>query len=76
MKLIIQDNIGNISVLNEIAISTNEMKKVAELLESFGIDIDAVQRRMRQMHCTCHRNFEGALIKIDPNCPFVQIAHD
>lgn len=74
MKLIIQDNIGSMSV-GEVAISTDEMKELVSWLESRGCNIGATQQSVQRMRCTCRRNFEGALIKVNPNCPLVQAAH-
>ena len=35
----------------------------------------SAQHSVQRMRCTCRRNFEGALIKMDPNCPITQAAH-
>ena len=36
---------------------------------------EADQQSGQRTACTCRRNFEGALIKMDPNCPVTQAAH-
>lgn len=35
----------------------------------------SAEQSVQRMGCTCRKNFEGAVIAIDPNCPLVVAAH-
>jgi hypothetical protein len=50
-------------------------KKANVMLTQALEEYEAFQHSMQRMRCTCRRNFEGAIIKIDPNCPLVQVVH-
>lgn len=36
---------------------------------------DAAEQSVQRMRCTCRKNFEGGIIRVDPNCPVIQAAH-
>ena len=73
-------------IQDAITYSTEEQAKVG----SYGLPIpiaqklyrvvhlhetEAAEQSVQRMRCTCRKNFEGAVIKIDPNCPLVTAAH-
>jgi len=50
-------------------------KKANAMLFRALEDYEAFQCDTKPMVCTCHKNFEGGVIKVDPNCPLVIAAH-